>query len=256
MPEKTSYATGVPSWVDLTTPDPAAARQFYGGLFGWDLQVGPDEFGNYTLAHLKGKDVAGLGGQPAPDGVPPAWTMYFAVADADATVVRIEAEGGNVLMGPMDVGPMGRMVIAADASGAVFGLWQAGEHKGAGLVNEPGAFIWNELHTRHLERAADFYGKVLGHTQDDIPGVTGYKTFTVGGEMAGGMAQDDDAATEHWLTYFAVEDADASVAKVEELGGKVLSPAQDTPYGRMATVADPQGAVFAVIKPPEVPPSG
>jgi predicted enzyme related to lactoylglutathione lyase len=259
VPEKSSYETGVPSWVDLTTSDPAAARDFYSGLFGWELVVGPDEMGNYTMAKLKGKDAAGLGGQPAPEGVPSAWTTYFAVADLDATIVRVEAEGGTVLMAPMDVGEAGRMAIAADPTGAVFGLWQAGEHIGAGLVNEPGTVIWNELHTHGLERAVDFYGNVLGHTYEEAPDAPNYRMFKVGGEGVGGMnglgadAQAD--VPDHWLTYFAVADTDGAVATVERLGGKVIGPPHDTPYGRMAVATDPQGAVFAVISAPETPSS-
>jgi predicted enzyme related to lactoylglutathione lyase len=255
MGERTSYPEGTPSWVDVMTSDPEGARTFYSGLFGWDLEVDPDpNTGNYTTARLGGKRVAGLGGQPAPEGVPTVWTTYFATDDVDKTVARVREHGGSVLMEPMSITDVGRMAMAADPTGAVFGLWQAGTHTGAGLVNEPGTFVWNELATRDLDAATKFYGDVLGLTAEDLEtGESGmrYRTLHVAGNVAAGSLQIDDSWGEgtpaHWMTYFAVDDTDAAVAKAGELGGSVRVPATDSPHGRFAVLTDPQGGAFTVI---------
>jgi len=260
MAEVSSYEPGTPSWTDLMTSDPDAARRFYGELFGWELQVGTAEFGYYTMCELGGKPVAGISGEPAPEGVPTAWTTYFAVDDVDAVVGRITAAGGAVNMPPMDIGAEGRMAIAADPTGAVFGLWQAGRHIGALLVNEPGAVSWHELATRDLDAAKRFYTAVFGHGWDDVDTGEGgppYATFSVKASLAGGVVQmtaDWPAGVpSHWVPYFSVADTDAVVKQAAELGGGVNMPPTDSPYGRFASLRDPQGAVFDVIRLPEAP---
>ena len=255
MAEVKSYAAGTPSWVDLMTSDPEASRNFYRELFGWELEVGPPETGHYTICRLRGHNVAGLGGEPAPDGTPTAWTTYIAVDDVDAAAGRITGNGGSLLMGPLDVMTQGRMAVASDPTGAVFGLWQAGEHVGATLVNEPGTVNWNELNSRDLATARQFYGAVFGYDWQDVDTGQGgpqYATFQVGGRDVGGALQMTDQwpaeVPSHWIVYFGVDDTDASVATIQRLGGAVLMPPTDSPYGRFAAVRDPQGAVFTVIK--------
>jgi uncharacterized protein len=254
MAEVTSYAPGTPSWVDLMTSDPEGARTFYAGLFGWEIEVGPPETGNYGMARLRGHNVAGLGGEPARDGMPTAWTTYIATDDVDGAVKRIADAGGEVMMGPMDVMGEGRMAVATDPTGAVFGMWQPGGHSGASLVNEPGTISWNELATRDLAAARRFYGAVFGYDWADVDTGEGgplYATFVVGGRSVGGAMQMNDqwpaGIPSHWMPYFAVADADEAVAAVERLGGRVNVPPMDSPYGRFAIVADPQGGVFSVI---------
>jgi predicted enzyme related to lactoylglutathione lyase len=261
MAEVSSYEPGVPSWVDLATSDPEAARRFYSELFGWELEVGGPEFGHYATARVRGRRVAGLGGEPAPEGVPTAWTTYFAAADADAAVERVSANGGTVVVPPMDIATQGRMVVAVDPTGAMFGLWQAGEMIGAELVSEPGGVSWNELATRDLAAARRFYSAVFGYDWDDVdtgPGGPPYATFAVGGRLAGGAMQmtgDWPAqAPPRWTPYFAVEDPDAVVKRASELGGAVDLPPTDSPYGRFAALRDPQGAAFDVIRLPDDPP--
>jgi predicted enzyme related to lactoylglutathione lyase len=254
MGERTSYQEGVPSWVDVMTSDPEGARAFYSGLFGWELDVDSDpETGNYTTAQVRGKRVAGLAGQPA-EGMPTVWTTYFATDDVDKTAARIREHGGTVVMEPMTITDAGRMALAADPTGAMFGLWQAGTHTGAQLVNEPGAFIWNELATRDLDAATEFYAAVLGLTAEDLEtGESGmrYRTLHTGGKIAAGSLQLDDSwgpdTPAHWMTYFAVDDTDATVARAIELGGTVRVPATDSPHGRFAVLVDPQGGAFTVI---------
>ncbi|MFE5587732.1 VOC family protein, partial [Kitasatospora sp. NPDC056531] len=166
MPDVTTpYATGTPCWVDLMAKDQQAALDFYRDLFGWQGQPGPAEFGGYAVCALNGKAVAGIGPAAAPEGMPEpptVWTSYLATTDAEATQDAIVEAGGTLLVPVMDVGSLGRMLVAADPQGAVFGVWQPGEFSGAQVVNEAGALIWNELHTSDVEGATAFYGEAFG----------------------------------------------------------------------------------------------
>jgi hypothetical protein len=260
MSERTSYEPGVPSWADLSTPDVDASKLFYSGLFGWEAQdAGPaEETGGYAMFTLKGRNVAGLS-PVQDDSQPPMWSAYVATDDADAVAQRAAQAGGNVLFGPMDVMDAGRMAVLAHPAGGMIGVWQAGTHIGAELVNEPGTINWNELQTRDVEGAKAFYAAVFGWQPDDqdFGGMT-YTVFNVGDTgIAGAMPTPSgvpDEVPAFWLTYFSVEDCDASVAKVQELGGSVLGPAHEMEgVGRFAIVADPHGATFGVIagEPPE-----
>jgi predicted enzyme related to lactoylglutathione lyase len=253
MPKVTKYEPGTPSWVDLGSPDPSASADFYTKLFGWTASVAEDPAaGGYTMLELNGEAVAGLGPLMT-EGQPPAWTTYVSVADADATVAAVKGAGGMVFMEPFDVLDVGRMAIFADPSGAVCAIWQPKAHIGAAVVNEPGALCWNELATRDIETAKTFYGAVFGWKGDtqDMDGMT-YTSWMLGDKPVGGMMEmGSDFPAEvppHWLAYFAVADADATVAKAEKLGASVPVPATDIPPGRFAVIADPHGAAFAVIK--------
>lgn len=255
MPQVKSYAVGTPCWVDLTTSDPEGARGFYSGLFGWELEVGPPEAMNYTQARIGGLPVAGLGGEPKPDELPVAWTTYFATDDVDGTAKRVTASGGTVSTAPTDVMDQGRMAMAADPNGAMFGLWQAGRHFGSALVNEPGTICWNELMTPDLGGTRRFYSAVFGYDWEDVDtgaGGPGYATFAVGGRQVGGAMQLDPrqagGTPPSWMADFAVADADAAVEATRQLGGKVDVPATDSSYGRFAILRDPQGGTFAVIR--------
>ncbi|GAB2969781.1 VOC family protein [Amycolatopsis acidiphila] len=252
MVEKTGYEPGTPCWVDLTTPDVEGAARFYSGLFGWEVVDQGPEFGGYRMCHLRGRPVAGLG--PAQDpGIPPNWTSYVSVTDADVATKAITAAGGQVFVEPMDIPGSGRMAIFADPAGAAFGVWQAGEFAGAGLVTEPGALCWNELMTRHPEAANSFYQAVFGwEPERQAMGEADYTTWSLAGQqMAGMMPMDDNWPPEvppHWLAYFAVEDADATVADAAGLGGQVSVPPTDIPVGRFAVVSDPAGAAFGIVR--------
>lgn len=250
--EKDRYKNGVPSWVDLGCPDVAAAAEFYGGLFGWDVQVGPPETGGYAIAHLKGRPVAGLGPQMNPG--PPVWATYINVDDADATAAAVTAAGGQIVVPPMDVMDQGRMAVFTDTVGAFISVWQPGAHTGAGLVNEPGTLSWNELITDDTDTAASFYGAVFGWEAAAVGPTTGpgaYTEFTLDGAPVGGMMPKPPVlppeVPSYWGVYFAVADTDAAAAKVTELGGSVLMPPMDIEPGRFAVVADPAGATFDII---------
>lgn len=260
MPETSSYEPGTPSWVDLGTPDIPGAIRFYNSVFGWDAEdTGPDG-GGYQMLRKDGKYVAGLG--PATNPGPPYWTTYVSVADLDDAVNRIEKEGGNILMPPVDVLDAGRMAIAVDPTGAAFATWQPGAHIGAGLIDEPGSLCWTELNTRDTSTAASFYTAVFGwgtktSSHDGGSEASGgggmtYTEFQVGDRsVAGMMAMAPDMPADvpsHWLVYFAVEDCDAAVERIKAAGGGEVTPTMDIDVGRFAVVHDPKGAVFAVIK--------
>jgi len=259
VPERTSYDPGVPCWVDLSTTDKAGAISFYSSLFGWDCHEAPqEEAGGYTMAYLRDKPVAGIFGQDEAQqsqGVPPSWTTYFATADADATAKKAEAAGGTVFAPPFDVLDVGRMAVIADTVGAVFGIWQAKAHLGAGLVNEPGTLSWNELICEDPDAAIGFYRETFDHEVETFgpEGPDAYRILKVGDNgIAGILQKPADMPAEvppHWLTYFAVDGADETVAKVKELGGSVMAEPFDIPdVGRIAIVLDPAFAAFGVIK--------
>jgi predicted enzyme related to lactoylglutathione lyase len=248
----TPWPAGTPSWVDLMTTDQAAARAFYAALFGWEIQVSGEDTGYYGMASLGGRNVAGIGGMMGMEH-PPVWNTYLATNAADDTCKSAEGAGGSVVAPPMDVMDFGRMAFIQAPGGGVFGLWQAGTHIGAGLVNEPGSFTWNEFMTRDYEGAKRFYADLFGYTYTEMGGdAFQYATMELDGNTVGGIGRlPDDVPAQvppHWRVYFAVEDTDAAVARVTELGGSVTRPPNDSPYGRLADVADPQGAMFSVIK--------
>ncbi|PBC86144.1 hypothetical protein SAMN05428945_6324 [Streptomyces sp. 2224.1] len=257
MPEVTSpYQPGTPCWIDLAAPDQQAAIDFYSEVFGWAGEIGPAETGGYAVCTLNGKPVAGImaavpmGGQPAP---PTVWTTYLSAADADATSEAVSQAGGTLLMPVTDVMTLGRMCIAAEPTGAVFGIWQPMDFPGAGIVNEPGALIWNELNTTDPSAAATFYKAALGIDSAPMEGAENYYALTVKDRPVGGMQpmseQMPSGTPSHWLVYFAVTDTDGTVDKITAAGGAALQQPFDMVAGRMAVVADPQGATFAVISP-------
>lgn len=255
MPERTSYAHGVPSWVDLSSPDPDASAAFYGALFGWEHvpPENPEQTAGYGMFALRGKLVAGVAPLMSADQ-PTVWSTYIAVDDADAIATRAREAGGQVLIEPMDVLDAGRMAFLVDPTGGTIGLWQAGSHHGAELVNEPGALVWNELRTSDVDAAAAFYGDVLGWTtqpwQED-----GYQTWINDGDVVGGLiALGDEHPSEmpsHWSASFVAEDVDETTATARELGGGVLvEPFDAPPIGRVAVLSDPHGAMFAIVSQP------
>jgi uncharacterized protein len=248
--EVESYEHGVPSWVDLGTPDAAAAGAFYSALFGWTVQQGPPEAGGYAIAELRGRPVAGIGPQQNPG--PPVWSTYVNVDDAEAVVAKVAGADGMVFMPPMDVMDVGRMAFFADPVGAAIGVWQPKMHKGAGIVNEPGALTWNELVTTDTAAAQSFYEKVFGWgAVTHGEGAGAYTEFQIDGRSIAGMMQKPAEmpaeAPPYWGVYFAVADTDASAKRVGELGGTIMMPPRDIEPGRFAIGVDPTGAMFSII---------
>ncbi len=260
MPKKTEYAQGTPNWVDLQTTDQSAAKQFYSSLFDWSYDDNPmPQGGVYSMATVNGETVAAIAPMPpgAPEGRPPMWNTYIAVDDVDAAVEQVGPAGGQVLMGPVDVGEAGRMAFVADPTGPAVGLWQANRHIGAALVSEPGALFWNELITDKPDSALAFYEAVLGLTHSTMEMAPGqnYTLLKVGGTDVGGCTEPPmPGVPNHWHVYFAVNDAEATVATATGAGGQTLVEPFDIPsVGRCAVLTDPQGAVFSVLKPAQQP---
>jgi uncharacterized protein len=277
MPERDGYIPGVPCWIDTSQPDPEAAVDFYGGLFGWEFEdvMPPESEGRYFIGRIRGADVAAVGS--VPENAPPmaAWNTYIWVESADETASRVRDAGGNVLMEPFDVMNAGRMAVCADPEGAAFCVWQAKEHKGARVVNEAGSLNFNGLNTRDPDGAKSFYGAVFGWQTISLGGgaemwtLPGYGDYLEKGnpglrkQMAdvgapagfedvvasiNPIADDQPDVPAHWSVTFAVDDADATAAKATELGGKVVIAPFDAPWVRMTVLADPQGAAFIASK--------
>jgi predicted enzyme related to lactoylglutathione lyase len=277
MLERDGYLPGVPCWIDTSQPDPEAAVAFYSGLFGWDFEdvMPPGSPGSYFIARLHGGDVAAVGSQP--EGGPPAavWNTYVWVESADEAAAKVLASGGSVLMDPFDVMDAGRMAVFADPEGAAFCVWQAKDHKGAQIVNEPGSLNFNGLNTRDAQGAKSFYGALFGWQSLGLGAgaemwrLPGYGNFLeqsdpgLGERMASSgapegfedvvatlnpIAENEPNTPAHWSVTFAVDDADATAARAAELGGQVVVPPFDAPWVRMTVITDPQGATFIATK--------
>ncbi|MEE1783971.1 VOC family protein [Streptomyces sp. SP17BM10] len=247
---------GTPCWADAMFTDLEGAKTFYGDVLGWTFGEGSSEFGNYTQAYSDGKAVAAIvPPMPGPDGTqaPSAWCLYLASPDAAATAEKIRGNGGEVLMGPMQVGEFGTMAIAKDPGGVVFGVWQAGTHEGFEKQGEPGAFCWAEVLTRDPAKADAFFPAVFpyGVQRMDTEQVD-YKIFRIGeqpvlGRMGMGPADLPPEVPSYVSVYFAVDDVDAAIARLRAGGGVVHMEPMDSPFGRFAAVGDPQGAAFGII---------
>ncbi|MEW2131681.1 VOC family protein [Streptomyces sp. NPDC005435] len=248
---RASRAPGAPWRVSLLTHRPAAAKEFYGALFGWEFASGP---GRRTRALLDGQEVAGIGQSPPDRQLPAAWTPFFTSSDVDVAAGQVRLCGGTVAVGPLDSAGEGRAVVAADPAGAVFGLR---EDKGASPApgdDRHGLPVWAELITYETERVVKFYETVCGYEQDPVPPGPGRVTLRgdgrpVAGLRGAGRAVPRDRGA-HWLTHFRVTDVERAHARVTALGGRVLEAVREDAAGRAATVADPEGAVFAVLQLP------
>ena len=274
MPDRDGYIPGVPCWVDTNQPDPDKAAEFYAGLFGWEFEdVMPAENeGKYLVGRIRGRDVGAVG--TPPEGAPPMamWNTYIWVESADETAKKVTEAGGSIVMEPFDVMDSGRMAVCMDPEGAAFCVWEAREHRGSQIVNEHGSVNFNDLNTRDLDGAKEFYGAVFGWKWLDmgggyggwmLPGYCDHLEATVSPGMRAGMKEMgaprasrtssqpsahsgtiEPDTPPHWNVTFAVDDADAAAQKATELGGKVLVGPMDAPWVRMSVVADPQGATF------------
>jgi predicted enzyme related to lactoylglutathione lyase len=259
MSERDGFDFGVPCWVDTWQGDADAAARFYAEIFGWETDGGD---GEPYMCRLRGRDVALIGRLPAADAHrPAAWLTHVRVEDVGETVQRIRDAGGSVPIGPIDSLERGRIAIVADPAGAHFGVWEQGEHRGAQLVNEAGAWSWAQLYTREPAAAPAFYASVFGWVPEPFGELTMFRLpGYVGGEpeqpvprdvVAGMAPMGDELPAEtpsHWRIDFWVKDVDAVVATAEELGGRAIVPAFDTEIFRQAVIADPAGAVFSVSR--------
>lgn len=245
------HQPGTASWADIGT-DINAAKRFYGALFGWAPQdAGPvEQTGGYGFFTQRGKLIAGYGPQQNPG--PPTWSVYFAVTDAAAAARKVKENGGEVILEPMDVMGAGHMAVFKGPDGAFFSVWQPGAHPGTGLLRETGAMSWVELNSRDVDAAKRFYPAVFGWAVESHEGEMTYHEFHLGSQAVGGMMsmppQVPAEVPSHWLTYFGVDDVDASARKVSELGGTVAAGPMDFPGGRFAVVLDDKGAAFGLLR--------
>ncbi|MFI5757796.1 VOC family protein [Streptomyces sp. NPDC051569] len=245
---------GTPCWVSLMVHGLGATQEFYGALFGWEFQPGPQQLGPYVRGLLDGKEIAGIGQLPPDRDLPIAWMTYLASDDADATAETIRSRGGTVGVGPLDAAEAGRMAIASDPTGAVFGIWQAEAHTGTAVAGAHGTPVWNELITRETSYVSKFYESLFGYAMEEAvdPAEFDFLTLSLAGRpvaalhgVGGALPRDRGP---HWMTYFEVDDTDAAARQVTELGGQVVQLPRESPHGRLAVVADPEGAVFTVVR--------
>ena len=245
-------------WIELHTTDQPAAKNFYSALFGWkadDMPMGPNDF--YTIWKLEGRDAAAgctLRPEERQHGVPPHWMIYIAVDNADAAVAKAQQLGGTALAPAFDVMDAGRMAVIQDPTGAVFCPWQAKRNTGIGIAAVHGSLCWADLSTPDVKRASDFYAGFFGwEISADPKYKSGYLHIKNGETFIGGIppaAYRQPGTPPHWLAYFLVVDVDASASKAKGMGANLYVPPMTVEgVGRMAIMADPQGAVFAVFTP-------
>ena len=252
MPQS-EIAPGAPCWIDLLTSDPEKAMAFYAEVFGWTYEIGDvEKYGGYITASKDGRSVAGIMKNDGTSGSPDTWNTYLRVEDIAASTDAAVSGGGQVLMAPMVVPEQGQMAMIMDASGAAVGLWQFGGHTGYQLHGEPGSAVWHELLTRDYPAAVKFYQDVLGWDTDVMSDTPEFRYTTLGAaddakagimDAAGFLPEGTPA---NWQVYLGAADADAAVATAVSVGATVMEPTSDTPFGRVALLADPTGAVFRI----------
>jgi predicted enzyme related to lactoylglutathione lyase len=258
MPHVEKHQPGSFSWLELSTTNQEAAKTFYTSLFGWSVEdspMGPNDF--YSMFSLEGRNT-GAAYTMRPDeqaqGIPPHWMVYVATDDADHTAQLAGQAGGKVLAPPFDVYTFGRMAVIQDPAGAVFSVWQSKNHTGAGIAGVPGTLCWVDLNTPNPESVKQFYTGVFGWKIAPGDDPSGYLHIKNGDEFIGGIppaSSQNPNAPPHWLPYILVADCDATTAKAKELGAQAyMEPMTIEHVGRMAVLADPQGAVFAIFQPP------
>ncbi|NQV06424.1 VOC family protein [bacterium] len=255
-----AHPAGLFIWVDVAVPDPEAAADFYKSVLGWDAaSVSPDPDMGYWNFTLGGKVAAGMGKlseEQVARGIPPMWSSYIKVDDCEATAAKAAELGGTVMMPPMQIFTSGKMAYLMDPTGAAFAIWESGDFDGSDEFNSPGFFSWNELATRDTAAALEFYTALFGWESESMPmgeGGAVYTMFKVGDRNNGGMydaAMLPSEVPAHWGVYFTVEDVDAAAAAVKANGGMVMQEPFDMMVGRMAVVADSQGALFNVFSGP------
>ena len=253
MPKRDVAPVGAPCWIDLSTSDPDKSKAFYGELFGWNAEDAGEEYGGYINFSKDGLPVAGGMRNDGQSGMPDQWSVYLASENAQATVDAAASKGGQVVVPAMPVMELGTMAVVTDPGQAAIGIWQPGLHKGFGILAEPGTPSWFELHTAAYEASVEFYRDVFKwdtHVAGDSPEFR-YTTLGVGeGQLAGIMdatAFLPAGAPASWSIYFGTDDTDKALARIVDLGGSVVQPAEDTPYGRLATASDVTGALFKLV---------
>jgi predicted enzyme related to lactoylglutathione lyase len=247
---RSSAPLGAPTWIDLLTSDLDRAQEFYGTVFGWTFESAGPEYGGYVTASKNGRPVAGLMGNNPEFGAPDGWTTYLHSADVDATLAAASAAGGVMCGEPMDIPDKGRMATLTDPTGAFVGLWQPNGHNGFEVLNEHGAPVFFQLMTSDYGKALDFYREVFGWQTDTVSDTDEFRYSTAsfdGDALLGvmdGTSHLPEGVPSNWFYFLGADDVDKTVQLIVENGGSVVRAAEDTPYGRLAAVADPTGAGF------------
>jgi len=256
MSERSEYPAGVPCWVENLSDDVERARSFYGELFDWSWYgPGPmarDASRPYFVGLLEGAEVAGVA--PAPDGVPPVWITQVCVASVEETATKAVLAGGTVLAGPMEIPPVGRLVVLSDPAGAVINGFEPAARRGAQRVNEPGAWAMSVLTTPDPSSASAFYRDVFGWSCEPFGPVSLFRLEGyVGGEPDQPVPRDvvaalvaSDQSEARWAVDFWIADIDRAVRVTEQRGGRVTSPVETVPPFRRAVVVDPAGAQLSL----------
>ncbi|MFL6161311.1 MAG: VOC family protein [Jatrophihabitantaceae bacterium] len=246
----TPFAAGTPCWVDLLSSDTGKAQQFYADVLGWTAEESGTEFGGYVNFSSDGHRVAGMVANREETGTPDFWNTYLSTDDLNATLEAAVNAGANVIAPAMAVGDLGSMGIVADPAGAVVGLWQPGQHTGFGKYNEPGSVTWDELHSKDFETSKSFYSQVFGWQLEPTSDTDEFRYCTgqVNGEPVAGVMDSarflPPEVPSMWTVYFSTADVDAACERATAGGGRLIRPPEDTPFGRIAELADPTGAMF------------
>lgn len=250
MGTRTEHAPGTFSWVDLTTTDGAAAKEFYHGLFGWEFEDNeiPAEAGGgvYTMCKVDGDQAAAIA--PTTQDIPPHWNSYVTVASADDATAKAKELGANVMLEPFDVMGAGRMSVFADPTGAALSVWEPRDSIGATRINDPGCLTWNELHSPDPQKALGFYTGLFGWSTEELEAPEDAPSYTivrVGERSNGGVIETQQGEPPNWLPYFVVEDRDAAAERATRLGATELFR-MEMPQGQIAVLSDPEGAVFGI----------
>ena len=251
MAQATAAIIDKPAWVDLSSSDAGASRDFYSKVFGWNIEVNPDpQYGGYALAKIGGHDAAGIGGMMSPEQ-PSAWSLYIGSDDLDALARRVTDAGGTVAMPAFDVGDQGKMAVFQDPSGAFISAWQGTRMNGF-QTDGANAFGWGEVSARGVDKVVPFYERVFGWTPKTVGSPDQpYTEFQVDGHSIAGAAEMNPMVPaqvpSYWQVYFTVDDVDASHRKATDAGARELVAPMDFPGGRMSILSDPQGASFGLM---------
>ncbi|MGE2688516.1 VOC family protein [Mycolicibacterium pulveris] len=251
MPVRTSAPVGAPTWIDLASSDLERSKQFYGEVFGWTFESAGPEYGGYVTAAIDGEPVAGLMHNDPQWNSPDGWSVYFHTIDAQATLDQAVAVGAFTCGAPvMDIKDKGRMAMLSDPAGAMFGLWQPAGHRGFEIVNEHGAPVYFQWSGRDYATAQTFYRDAFGWQIETVSDTDEfrYSTASFDGEALLGLMDATSFLPEdqpsNWNFFLGADDVDKAVQLIVDNGGTVIRAAEDTPYGRLAAVADPTGAPF------------